>query len=85
MVFYAHGTKYENLKYELIGTIADKFKADYKTSFSADDNIELIITQNLFEGITNLTMRSQSDEILKLDLRRFIRYHSKGFAALISD
>lgn len=85
LVFYAHGTKYENLKYELIGTIADKFKADYKTSFSADDNIVLIITQNLFEGITNLTMRSQSDEILKQDLRRFIRYHSKGFAALISD
>ena len=85
LVFHAQGTKYENLKYELIGIIADKFKADYKAYFSADDNIVLIITQNLFEGITSLTMRSQSDEILKQDLRRLIHYHSKGFAALISD
>lgn len=84
LVFYAQGTKYESLKDELVGIIAKKFKTDYKAHFPADDNVVLIITQNLFDGITNLTMRSQSDEILKQDLRRLIRYHSKGFSALIS-
>ena len=85
LVFCAQGTKYENLKSELIDMIANKFKEDYRSYFPDDDNIVLIITQNLFDGITNLTMRSHSDEILRQDLLRFIRYHSKGFAALISD
>lgn len=85
LVFCAQGTKYESLKDELVGIIAKKFKTDYKAYFLADDNVVLIITQNLFDGITNLTMRSQSDEILKQDLHRLIHYHSKGFSALISD
>lgn len=85
LVFCAQGTKYESLKDELVGIIAKKFKTDYKAYFPADDNVVLIITQNLFDGITNLTMRSQSDEILKQDLHRLIHYHSKGFSALISD
>ena len=84
-MFCAQGTKYENLKSELIDMIANKFKEDHRSYFPDDDNIVLIITQNLFDGITNLTMRSHSDEILRQDLLRFIRYHSKGFAALISD
>ena len=65
--------------------IANKFKEDYRSYFTDGDNIVLIITQNLFDGITNLTMQSHSDEILRQDLLRFIRYHSKGFVALISD
>jgi len=85
LVFCAQGTKYESLKDELVGIIAKKFKTDCKAYFPADDNVVLIITQNLFDGITNLTMRSQSDEILKQDLHRLIHYHSKGFSALISD
>lgn len=85
LVFCAQGTRYVNLKDELVGIITKKFKADYKAYFPDDDNVVLIITQNLFDGITNLTMRSQSDEILKQDLRRLIHYHSKGFSALISD
>lgn len=85
LVFCAQGTKYENLKDELVEIIAKKFKTDYKAYFPANDNVVLIITQSLFDGITNLAMRSQSDKILKQDLRRLIRYHSNGFAALISD
>ena len=85
LVFCAQGTKYENLKSELIDMIANKFKEDYRSYFTDGDNIVLIITQNLFDGITNLTMQSHSDEILRQDLLRFIRYHSKGFVALISD
>lgn len=85
LVFCAQGTKYETLKNELIDRIANKFKEDYRIYFPEDDNIAWIITQNLFDGITNLTMRSHADERLRQDLLRFIRYHSKGFAALISD
>lgn len=85
LVFCAQGTKHESLKDELVGIIAKKFRTDYKTYFPTEDNVVLIITQNLFDGITYLTMRSQSDEILKQDLHRLIHYHSKGFSALISD
>ena len=85
LVLCASGTKYENLKDELIRKIAEKFKNDYSTIFSVDDPIVTISTQNLFNGITNLTLYSFSDEALQINLHRFIHYHVNGFSALISD
>lgn len=84
LVLCAAGTKYETLKDALVGRIAEKFRRDHATAFSADDPIAAIITQNLFHGIIKLTLHSPSDEALQINLRRFIHYHVNGFSALIS-
>lgn len=79
------GTKYEHLKEQLTNQIATKFMFDYKSYFSDSDPIVTIITHNLFDGIINVTIYSQSSEELHFNLQRLIRYHVKGFSALISD
>lgn len=85
LMLCAKGTKYENLKEQLINQIAAKFMQDYKDYFSTDDPIVKIITHNLFDGIINVTVYSQSTKELYFNLHRLIRYHIKGFSALISD
>ena len=85
LMLCSKGTKYEKLKEQLIGQIALKFMQDYKDYFSDNDPIVTIITHNLFDGIINVTVYSQSPKELHFNLHRLIRYHIEGFSALISD
>jgi len=78
------GTRYEQLKAELMKQIANKFLRDYATDFSNAELLVTVITENLFDGITSLTVCSKSDDELRMFLDDFIKYHSYGFSALIS-
>ena len=79
LMLCSKGTKYEKLKEQLIGQIALKFMQDYKDYFSDNDPIVTIITHNLFDGIINVTVYSQSPKELHFNLHRLIRYHIEGF------
>lgn len=50
------GTKYENLKEQLINQISDKFLRDYATEFVNADILVNVITENLFDGITAIAI-----------------------------
>lgn len=78
------GTKYENLKEQLINQIATKFLRDYSTEFINTDILVKVITENLFDGITAIAIQSNTMQELKKNLYGFIKYHSCGFLALIS-
>ena len=68
LMLCSKGTKYEKLKEQLIGQIALKFMQDYKDYFSDNDPIVTIITHNLFDGIINVTVYSQSPKELHFNL-----------------
>jgi len=78
------GTKYENLKEQLIKQMIEKFLRDYAIEFANDDLLLGVITENLFDGITTIAVQSNTNENLKNLLYRFIQYHSYGFLALIN-
>ena len=70
------GTKYENLKEQLINQISDKFLRDYATEFA---NADILVNV-----ITAIAIQSNTEQDLKKLLYGFIEYHSCGFLALIS-
>lgn len=78
------GTKHEYLKAKLIKQMAEKFIRDYNEYLSFDAALMNVISANLFNGITEITLYSKSDEELYQNLCRFIKYHSGGFFALVS-
>lgn len=78
------GTKHEKLKFKLIKQMADKFIRDYKQYLSFDEALMNVISANFFNGITEITLYSKSDNELYQNLCSFIKYHSAGFTALIS-
>lgn len=84
IVKYSAGTKYENLKEQLVNQIAEKFLRDYADEFADADMLIRVITENLFDGITSITIQSDTEDELKKSLYRFIKYYSCGFLALIS-
>lgn len=77
------GTRHESLKSKLIKQMAEKFIRDYKEYLSFDEALMNVISANLFNGITEITLCSKSDELYQ-NLCRFIKYHSGGFLALIT-
>lgn len=79
----AKGTKYEGLTERLADMIAAKFMRDYGGCFSEDDPIARIIAHGLFNGIITTAVYSRSDSELHCNLRRLVRYHGRGFAALV--
>lgn len=81
---YATGSKYENFKDNLINQISDRFIIRYSNGNHCKEILFRIITENLFVGITSLTVQLEDEEQLKFVLDSFIKYHSLGFHALIS-
>jgi len=81
---YATGTKYENFKDNLISQISDRFIFRYSNGNHCKDTLFRVIAENLFEGITSLTIQLEDKEQLKFVLNSFIQYHSWGFRALTS-
>lgn len=81
---YSTGTKYENLKYVLTEQISNKFVRKFSNGSYCNDILFKIVTENLFQGIISLAIQVDTEEQLRLALYNFIRYHSLGFVALIS-
>ncbi|WP_196028907.1 TetR/AcrR family transcriptional regulator [Longicatena caecimuris] len=78
------GTKYEQLREQLINQIAEKFLRDYAVEFHNTNILVRVIAENLFDGITAIAIQSNTEHELKESLNGFIKYHSCGFFALIS-
>lgn len=78
------GTKYEKVKEEVTGRLADHFKKEVLKPEDSDDfYIMNVLAANLIEGVLNISLNRKDEKIIMEDLKLLMKYHVNGMRSIL--